>query len=63
MFMRNQRIVLPLALVCLVVSIFIGRLFTEDFPRMHFFEGLFLGLSFSLGVFALILGARGNDST
>ena len=58
MFLMNRtQFVQPLAMVCLTISILLGRLFTGEIPYGSFFEGLFLGLAFALSVFALIRGA------
>ena len=60
MLAKNERLILPFAMVCLTVSILLGRLFADESRWMTFFEGLLLGLSFALSVFALIRGAIGN---
>jgi hypothetical protein len=54
---KHNRLVLPLAMVCLTISILLGRLFRNEIPYGSFLEGLFLGLSFTLSVFALIRSA------
>jgi len=57
LLMKHSRFVLPLAMVCLTISIMLGRLFVGEIPYGAFFEGLFLGLAFALSVFALIRSA------
>ena len=61
MFLKNERTVLPIAMVCLTVSILLGHLFANESRWVTFFEGLLLGLSFALSVFALIRSALSND--
>lgn len=61
MLIRNERMVLPIAMVALTVSILLGNLFSDGPRLVSFFEGLFLGLSFALSVFALIRSALSHE--
>ena len=58
---KNNRIVLPIAMVCLTVSILMEHLFSGGSRITLFVEGLLLGLSFALSVFALIRGALAHE--
>lgn len=61
MLIKNDRMVLPIAMVCLTVSILLGHLFSDGSRWATFFEGLLLGLSFALSVFALIRSALSHE--
>lgn len=53
----RQRFFVPAGLVALCCSIMTRRFFGDAVPHAGFFEGLFLGLSFSLGVAGLVFAA------
>jgi hypothetical protein len=60
MLAKHERLILPIAMVCLTLSVLLGNLFADESRWVSFFEGLLLGLSFALSVFALIRNAIGS---
>jgi hypothetical protein len=52
--MRNPKLLLPLAMICLSASILLGRIGGGESTVKHFFEGLCLGFAFTLSVFVFI---------
>jgi hypothetical protein len=59
---KNKEVILPLGLVCISLSLLLERLGSGIIPRVAFAEGLFLGLAFAMGVFALVRSAIGADN-
>ena len=51
---ERRRFFIPAGLLALTCSIMTGRFFGDSIPYVAFFEGLFLGLAFSLSVAGLI---------
>ncbi|UCF04075.1 MAG: hypothetical protein JSV33_08960 [bacterium] len=54
MIIGNTKILLPLAMIFLTASILLGRIGGGESAVRHFFEGLCLGLAFTLSVFVFI---------
>jgi hypothetical protein len=52
--LRNWRYCFPLGSLFLVTSIFIGKVTGGQNHVADFFEGLFLGLAFTMNLFGLI---------
>ena len=55
--LENRRFLIPLAVICLGLSVLLERLGTEVIPRVDFVQGLFLGISLGVSVLALIIEA------
>ncbi|UCG50842.1 MAG: hypothetical protein JSW58_11625 [Candidatus Latescibacterota bacterium] len=52
---ENRRLLIPLGMISLGLSVFLERLGEGVIPRAAFFEGLLLGISIGLSALALIL--------
>ncbi|MFH1313511.1 MAG: hypothetical protein ABIJ00_09860 [Candidatus Eisenbacteria bacterium] len=55
--MKHKHLIVPLSVVCITISMLLGRFAGEGIRWIIFAEGLFLGLAMSLSVFALIIHA------
>ena len=60
---KNKRLYIPLGLICLTLSVLLGRLGEGIIPRVAFIEGVFIGLSLVFGVVGLFssLGVRSHE--
>ena len=56
MSLKNKEVILPLSVTFLCVSHLMHRM-TGGSKWFNFFEGVFMGMSFALAVFAIIVGA------
>ena len=54
MLVRNRRLLAPLGIICITVSVFIDKVAPEATPWADFFTGLLMGLAFAFGVASLI---------
>ncbi|MEJ2719515.1 MAG: hypothetical protein P8181_00045 [bacterium] len=54
---ENRKLLTPLAVICLSLSVLFGRLGADAIPRGDFFQGLLLGIALGLSVLALIMEA------
>ena len=54
---RNKGMAVPLGLLCLGIANLLGRLGTDAFPYIGFFEGLLVGMSCAFAAFGLIANA------
>jgi hypothetical protein len=57
MAIKNREVILPLSVVFLCISVLLHGRISGDSRWGNFFEGLFLGMSFALAAFAIIVGA------
>lgn len=53
--LENRRFLVPLAVICLGLSVLMQRLGTDVIPRVDFVQGLLLGISLGISVLALII--------
>ncbi len=53
----NRKLLIPLAVICLGLSVLLERLGSDAIPRVEFFQGLLLGVAMGLSVLALIMEA------
>ena len=60
MSLKNKEVILPLSVTFLCVSHLMHRM-TGGSKWFNFFEGVFMGMSLALAVFAIILGALGRS--
>ena len=58
---RNKRLFMPLGLLALVLSVFLGRVGPSFLPRAAFFEGVFLGIAAVFAVAGLFARAAGHE--
>jgi hypothetical protein len=58
MIIRDRRLLVPLAVLCIAISLFLHKVGGGNIPRSSFFEGLFLGLATALAVAGLITARR-----
>jgi hypothetical protein len=56
MFLRNREVILPMSVAFLCISLLLHR-WSGGSSWINFFEGVFLGMSLALAVFACIVGA------
>lgn len=56
MYMKNREVILPTSVAFLCISLLLHR-WTGSSSWINFFEGVFLGMSLALAVFALVVGA------
>lgn len=56
MYMKNREVILPTSIAFLCISLLLHR-WTGSSSWINFFEGVFLGMSLALAVFALVVGA------
>ncbi|MCX5752087.1 MAG: hypothetical protein NTW97_00415 [Candidatus Krumholzibacteria bacterium] len=54
--MKNREVILPTSIAFLCISLLLHR-WTGSSSWINFFEGVFLGMSLALAVFALVVGA------
>ena len=54
---ENRRFLIPLAVICLGLSVLFERLGSEAIPNVDFVQGLLLGISLGVSVLALIMEA------
>ena len=57
MYLKNREVVLPVSVAFLCISLLLHGRIGGDSSWGHFFEGVFLGMSFALAVFAIVMGA------
>ena len=55
LLVKHKHLVIPLSVVCINISVLLGRFAGEGIRWIIFAEGLFLGLAMSLSVFGLIV--------
>jgi hypothetical protein len=55
LLVKHKHLIVPLSVVCITVSMLLGRFTGEGIRWIIFTEGLFLGLAMSLSVFGLIV--------
>ena len=55
MLIRNRGVIAPLGLLCLSISVVVGKVGPGTIPGGDFFEGLFAGLALALSVGGLIV--------
>jgi len=55
-YLKNKEIILPVSIAFLCISLLLHRM-SHGSSWMNFFEGVFLGMSLALAVFAIIVGA------
>ena len=60
MYLKNREVILPVSVAFLCVSHLMHRM-TGGSKWFNFFEGVFMGMSFALAVFAISLGALGRS--
>jgi hypothetical protein len=61
MSLKNKEVILPLSVTFLCISLLLHGRISGDSSWGNFFEGVFLGMSLALAVFAIILGALGRS--
>jgi hypothetical protein len=57
MAIKNREVILPTSVAFLCISVLLHGRISGDSTWGNFFEGVFLGMSFALAVFAIVLGA------
>ena len=57
MSLKNKEVILPLSVTFLCISLLLHGRIAGDSSWGNFFEGVFLGMSLALAVFAIVLGA------
>jgi len=61
MSLKNREVILPLSVTFLCISLLLHGRISGDSSWGNFLEGVFLGMSLALAVFAIILGALGRS--
>jgi hypothetical protein len=54
MLSKKGSLAVPLGLLCVIISVTIGRFGSDALPLAAFLEGLFLGMSLVFAVFGLV---------
>ena len=55
LLVKHKHVIVPLSVVCVSLSVLLGRFTGEGIRWVAFLEGLFLGLAMALSVFSLII--------
>jgi hypothetical protein len=57
MNIKNREVILPVSVAFLCISLLLHGRIAGDSSWGNFFEGVFLGMSLALAVFAIVMGA------